>query len=47
MLVLKAVFLGQRDIVFLLFLDMLHVKVGLAETNTGFSDGNNKKEKAK
>ena len=28
-------------------LDFLHVKVCLAETYKGFSDGNNKKEKAK
>jgi len=47
MLVLKAVLLGQRGIVLLLFLDVPHVEIGLAETNTGFSDGNNKKEKAK
>ena len=47
MLVLEAVFLGQWRIVLLLFLDMAHIEVGLAETNTGFSDGNNKKEKAK
>ena len=31
MLVLEAVFLGQGDIVFLLFLDMPHIEVGLAE----------------
>ena len=31
MFILKAIFLGQGGIVFLLFLDMLHVKVGLAE----------------
>lgn len=47
MLILEAVLLGQWDIVFLLLLDMSHIEVGLAETNTGFSDGNNKKEKAK
>jgi hypothetical protein len=35
------------SIVFLLCLYLCHVEVRLAETNTGFSDGNNKKEKAK
>lgn len=47
MLVLEAVLLGQWDIVLLLFLDMPHIEICLAEIYTGFSDGNNKKEKAK
>ena len=47
MFVLEAVFLGQWRIVLLLFLDMTHIEVGLAEIYTGFSDGNDKKEKDK
>ena len=40
---------GERIIgVILLFgFDFGHVEIGLAETNTGFSDGNDKKEKDK
>ena len=44
---LEVVELRQLLILRLLLLDLLHVKVRLAEIYTGFSDGNNKKEKAK
>ena len=43
----EGVELGQRHVLRLLPLDVRHVEVGLAETYKGFSDGNNKKEKAK
>ena len=39
--------LRQLLILRFLLLDLLHVKVRLAEAYKGFSDGNNKKEKAK
>ena len=44
---LEVVELRQLLILRFLLLDLLHVKVCLAETYKGFSDGNNKKEKAK
>ena len=44
---LEVVELRQLLILRFLLLDLLHVEVRLAEIYTGFSDGNNKKEKAK
>ena len=44
---LEVVELRQLLILRFLLFDLLHVKVRLAETYKGFSDGNNKKEKAK
>jgi hypothetical protein len=44
---LKIVEFGQVPILFFLLMDLFHIKVRLAEIYTGFSDGNNKKEKAK
>jgi hypothetical protein len=44
---LEVVELRQLLILRFLLLDLLHIKVCLAEIYTGFSDGNNKKEKVK